>query len=205
MGDPLACPDSSVTVLAPSHAARQALCTRVATGLATLSACNIDLTHPVTVELTDSLAPGCMGVYHCGEDRIELLNPDAMKTERKPESSLAFVKTDAYFQSVLTHELAHAAYSKAPCPFDTCMATSEYVAHVLQVMALPDADIDRFEAQLDLTERLSREALNPFLYLMAPDAFLRRAWVYSRQQADACGHIADIMDGKVILDYERFE
>ncbi len=202
---PFDCPGGGVIVLADTPTQARATCTAAAHGLATLAACNVPLPGPVTVELRRTLSPGCLGIYHCGEDRIELLTPEAMDPARSPESSLAFVKAADYFASVLTHELAHAAFDAVPCPFDSCLATHEYVAHVMQVMSLPAPDIARFEAALDMSTPLSREAINPFVYLMAPDAFLRRAWVHLRQRPDACGFVGDIMQGRVIFDRERFE
>src|SRR6056297_505126 len=199
------CEAGNVTVLTQDPAQAAFLCNSVASGLSKLAACNVTLHHPVTVELRDRLSAGCMGVYHCGEDRIELLTPEAMAATRNPDGRLAFVETQTYFHSILVHELAHAAYAEVPCPFGSCLATNEYVANTMQVMSLPAADIARLEADLDMETRLSRDSLNPFLYLMAPDIFLRKAWVHLNQRPDPCAYIGQIMAGRVLLDYERYD
>ncbi|QFT92919.1 hypothetical protein FIU86_08695 [Roseovarius sp. THAF9] len=205
LADDIDCPGTPVTVRAGSSADAAPICTAVTDALQTLRTCNVPLTHSVTVIQRDTLKSGCMGVYHCGEEEIELLTPATMEAARNPDSSLAFVDTQTYFNSILTHELAHAAFDAVPCPFDSCLATHEYVAHVMQVRSLPAADIARFEAAVDMDTPLSRESINPFIYLMAPDAFLRRAWAHYRQRPDPCGYIGEIMSGKVVLDRERFE
>lgn len=205
VADSFDCPGTPVTVRADTSDSAAHICTAATRALQVLGACNVPLAHFVTISLRATLRPGCMGVYHCGEEEIELLTPAAMDTARTPDSSLAFVGTQAYFTSILTHELAHAAFDAVPCPFDSCLATHEYVAHVMQVRSLPAADIVRFEAAIDMDTPLGRDTINAFLYLMAPDAFLRRAWAHFRQRPDSCGYVGEIMSGRVLLDRERFE
>lgn len=205
LADSFDCPGTPVTVEAESSEDATPICTAITDALQTLRTCNVPLTHGVTVIQRDALQPGCMGVYHCGEEEIELLTHAAMETARDPDNSLAFVDTQAYFNSILAHELAHAAFDTVPCPFDSCLATHEYVAHVMQVRSLPAADIARFEAAIDMDTPLGRDTINPFIYLMAPDAFLGRAWAHFRQRPDPCGYIGEIMSGRVVLDRERFE
>ena len=38
------------------------------------------------------------------------------------------------------------------------------------------------------------------LYFLAPDSFLRKAWIHLNQRSDACGFIGYIMDGRVCMD-----
>ena len=204
-GESTPCEGTPVTVLSATATEAEKLCSRVRTSLDMLTSCNVPLTHPVTVQLRDSLSPGCMGFYHCGEERIELLSPKAMAPLRRADGSLAFVDVTDYFQSILTHELAHAAYASVPCPFDGCLATNEYVAHVMQVMSLSEADRAQLESTLDMDTPLSRDSVNAMIYMMAPDVFLRRAWVHFRQQPDSCAFMDDIMQGRVLFDVERFE
>lgn len=205
VADTIACPGTTVSVIGETAQTAKSLCKNVQHSLDTLTSCNVHLTHPVTVRLRRTLPTGCMGLYHCGDERIELLALEAMEAARDPGNSLAFVDNETYFQSILTHELAHAAFEDVPCPFDHCMATSEYLAHVMQVRSLPAADIARFEAELDMETHVGRDAVNSMIYAMAPDVFLRRAWIHLNQRPDACAYIDAIMQGHVIHDHERFE
>lgn len=204
-GAPFQCEGGRFSVEADNPDLAQQVCTSAEASLNTLRSCNIPLNRQITIELTDTLKPGCMGVYHCGKDRIELLRPDVMEEVRTKSGSLTFVEINTYFQSVLAHELAHAAYETVPCPFDNCLATNEYLAHTMQVMSLPPEDIATLEAQLDMQTNVPKDGINGFIYMMAPDAFLRKSWVHLQQRPDPCAYIEQIMEGRIYMDHERFE
>lgn len=194
------CRDNRVTVMAESKEHVALTCSIVSFGVDVLKQCNAPVIRPLKIELVAELSPGCLGLYHCGLDRIEVLRPSAMAKSRSEKSSLAHVSDLDFFRSIIVHELAHAAFDGVPCPFDHCIATAEYVAHNMQIMSLPQSDIARFESRLDMNARVSRDELNVMLYLMAPDKFLRKSWIHLNQRPDACRYIGDIMAGKVRMD-----
>lgn len=202
-GHGLDCHDGRFAVQAESEELARATCTSASRVTAGLAACNVPLDRPIRIELKADFPENCMGLYHCGKDRVEILEPDTMQRRRAPESALAFVPIDSFYVSVLAHELSHAAFDASPCPFESCLTASEYVAYTMQIMSLPERYRFRFEAGLDMTTRVSRDSLNPVILFMAPDTFMRRAWVHLNQRPDACAYIGDVMQGRVRMDHPR--
>ena len=170
-----------------------------------MSTCNLDVPAPITITVVPELEEQCLGVYHCGEGRIEMLPPDAYADLRNRTGASAFaaVSADAFFESVLRHELAHAALDTMPCPFKSCITGQEYVAYTMQVRFLPEDDIRAFEAASSDSYRVTRDALSPMILGMAPDLFAQRAWQHLSQRDDACAFIGQIARGQVLLDRER--
>lgn len=163
------------------------------------------LSRPVNVDLTTDLPRGCMGLYHCGEDRIEVLPPDAMTSARSPASVFAYLTTEKYFQSIVVHELTHAATDAMPCPFEHCVVGPEYISYLMQVMSLDPVDLARFEDSYDKTTPVTNEDLNPFVLVLAPDYFAQYVWAYHWQRDDPCGFVAQLQSGKAVLDVEFYD
>ena len=196
----LACDGGQVTIVSDTHEDLGSICVQAQRSIDILAACNVVLSRSIQIRIVESLDPGCMGVFHCDTDQIEILSPSAMAGARSQKSVLRKIDTPSYFNSVLTHELAHAAYETVDCPFTSCRATSEYVAHTMQLMSLPEKDLKLLEAEFDMQTRVPRDSLSAVLYFMAPDTFLRKSWIHLNQRPNACSYIADIMAGKYFFD-----
>lgn len=110
---------------------------------------------------------------------------------------------DAYFESVIAHELVHAAYDSVPCPFTACIATSEYLAYALQLRGLPDDLRTRFEEASGLDRRVTRDEINAMFLMMAPNKFAAKAWTHFSQSPDPCAYAGQIMDGSIYFDFEH--
>ncbi|QGX98593.1 hypothetical protein EI983_10000 [Roseovarius faecimaris] len=202
--EPVPCTEGSFTVDAPTPALTQQVCTDANRARDVLQRCGIVLERSIDIRLTQTLPPGCMGEYHCGNDAIVLRTPASMSMHRQPGAPLSHVSEADYFRSIVTHELAHAAYDTVSCPYPSCQATSEYLAHALQVMSLPEGDLKAFEATLDMQAHVPRDALNPFIYALSPDLFLRKTWIHLNQRPDACTYLSGIMAGHIIIDNPHF-
>ncbi|SFO27327.1 hypothetical protein SAMN04487859_12217 [Roseovarius lutimaris] len=202
----LSCAGSKVTVTAlRAHDARLA-CDAAAHAKTLFESCNIPaITRPLRISVVEDLKPNCFGQYHCGEDRIELLAPPAMQARLSPDSAYGELSNDAFFKSIAVHELTHSALDDMPCPFKACLVAHEYIAYVMQAMSLSPEAQRQFVKGVDLERKVSRDELNPFIYFMAPDLFARKAWLHFSQRDDPCGFVGQIVDGAVLLDYERFE
>jgi hypothetical protein len=160
---------------------------------------------PVTIAVVPGLEEHCLGLYHCGEARIEILAPGAYPERRMTGDGAAFgpVSPEAFFESLLRHELAHASLEDMPCPFPSCIVGQEYIAYTMQVRFLPEADRIAFEAEAAVEGHVSPDILNPMILMMAPDIFAQRAWAHLSQRDDPCAFIGQIARGEVLLDYER--
>ncbi|MBO6626728.1 MAG: hypothetical protein JJ938_17785 [Roseicyclus sp.] len=181
------------------------ICGLVAEATDQLASCALTVPEPLTISIVPELEEYCLGIYHCGEGLIEILPRDAYSGRLRPEEAGAFhgVSTDAFYASILRHELAHAALDSMPCPFGTCLVGQEYVAYTMQVRFLPEADRAIFEAAALQDGPISRDALNPIILMMAPDVFARRAWQHLTERNDPCALIGQIARAEVLLDYEH--
>ena len=193
------CEGTPVSIAAPPlHAER--LCTAVQAALPNLAACGLALETPVSITLTDRLPGDCLGLYHCGEQRIELLAPDALSETRHADGVFAGLSDDHFFDSVVMHELAHAAHDAQPCPSGLCLATSEYLAYNFQIMGLAAEDRARVEAALDMQSPVSHDAVNKVILLFAPNAFAARAWAHLNQRDDPCDYLRHVAAGDFTFD-----
>jgi hypothetical protein len=177
------------------------LASRVTEQLAT---CNLAVPAPVTIAVVPELESDCIGLYHCGEGRIEVLSPEAYLPLRAEGQALAFapVSEEAFFESIIRHELAHAALDSMPCPFASCVASQEYVAYTMQVHFLPEADRIAFEEAITHDGPVSRDMLSAIMVMMAPEVFAQRAWLHLSARENPCDFIGQIARGEVLFDFE---
>jgi hypothetical protein len=202
--EPIACPDGRVfTENAGDDAAL--ICALAARATEQLASCNLTVPAPLAITVIPELEDRCLGLYHCGEGRVEILAPGAylpLRTESEA-SAFATVSEEAFFESVIRHELAHAALDSMPCPFESCLASQEYVAYTMQVRFLPEADRISFEAAIAHDGRVTRDMLSAIMVMMAPEVFARRAWLHLSAREDPCDFIGQIARGEVLLDFEH--
>lgn len=201
---PVACPAGRIlTENAGEDAAL--ICTLAARATRQLASCNLGVPAPVTIAVVPELEDQCLGLYHCGMGRIEILSPGAYLPLRAEGRASAFatVSDEAFFEGVIRHELAHAALDGMPCPFGSCLVNQEYIAYTMQVRFLPEADRIAFEAAIDQDGRVTRDMLSSIMLMMAPQTFARRAWLHLSAREDPCGFIGQIARGEVLLDFEH--
>ena len=205
IAEPRQCADPLFLVEAEDPDLVAQTCESAAAGRRELLSCGITLDTPVEITVVDviegTLNP-CLGVYHCGEDRIVLLSPEAMERARLPDSAFAGISQAAFWDSVLVHELTHAAYDKVKCPFSSCVASSEYAAYAMQVRSLPPEEQARFGKQVTLKSKPSSAGFSAMMYFMAPDRFAKSAWLHFQSRPDPCGYLSYIMNGDIFFDME---
>ena len=193
----------SVTVAGGDPALRAETCGFVDKALKGLASCSLVLDRPIRINIVEKMREGCVGLYYCGEDQIELVAPAYAEQERSTESPFRQLSPEDFFASVVTHELAHAAYDAAGCPFETCPVTDEYVAYAMQVRSLSPEQIAAFEDAGGIDRRVSREEFSQIFLMMNPNAFAARVWAHFSQRPDGCAYLAQIVSGDIVFDTER--
>ncbi|RDC71077.1 hypothetical protein DLJ49_16240 [Rhodovulum sp. 12E13] len=199
--EPRPCPGTGITVEAdPALAPR--IC-RVASETAErLSRCGLPLSGPVEIRVVAALPEACTGLYHCGARRIDVLAPGALETARRSDTAFATIPAPAYFDSLIAHEIAHAAHDAVPCPFGTCEVTGEYVAYTAQIAALPEADRAAFLAAAGVAAA-NRADLSLVLLKLDPARFAASAVRHLDARGDPCAYLAAIGRGDIVLDRQR--
>lgn len=194
------CPGTGVSVSGAGPATEARVCAIVEEAAPGLAACGLPLETPLSLTLVDDLPQGCLGLYHCGESRIEILSPDRLAQRRRPGSLFATLPVDSYFDSIVVHELTHAAHDALPCPSGVCLATSEYLAYNMQIMSLAPEDRARVEAAIDMGERVSHDEISAMVLFFSPDAFASRAWAHLNQRGDPCAYLRHVAKGDFTFD-----
>jgi len=201
LAEEVSCENPLISVTGRNSEFAQRTCEAVKYAEALFQRCNVPpFRTPIKFSIVEGIEPGCVAQLHCGEDWIEILEPPAMDKRRSPDGAFGFLPIDAYFQSVVVHELAHAVYDHLPCPLQTCIATNEYVAYAMQVMSLKSDDRLAFQNNAGLDREILDDELNAVILSMAQGVFARRVWAHLSQREDMCGYIGQITSGTVFLD-----
>jgi hypothetical protein len=204
----VACPDGTAFVEGAGQNA-PVICQIVETAARQLDQCGgLSLPDRIEIAINPDLGLNCVGLYHCGENRIELLPPDSYidGTDMSATGTFSSIAPNAYFESVIRHELAHAALDRImDCPFEHCLVGQEYVAYTLQIAFLPAPERDAFIAALPEIDRpISRDALTPIILMMAPGHFAQQAWLHFSERPAPCGFLGQVARCEVLLDHEHF-
>ena len=197
------CEDSVVSVNGPQLELVVSTCEAVKRAEALFAHCNVPLlSNPVEINIVEVVEPGCVAQFHCGEGTIDVLALSQMREKRDANGAFGFLPIEEFYESVIVHELAHAAFDKVPCPLETCLATNEYVAYAMQVKSLSPTARSSFTANSTFDRRITIGEINATLLLIAPDVFKRKVWAHLSQQDDRCGFIGEISSGAVFFDYD---
>ena len=199
----ISCGEGGPVAVAPDPAMAHQICGAAQQASDLLGRCDIQAPASLTITAVGETVPGCIGVYHCGEHRIEVLTPEAIEEVRRPDALFAHIPADRYFDSVVVHEIVHALYDDSPCPFATCVASSEYLAYALQIDSLRLEDRGPITAQAPLDKTISRDTISPMILFMAPDKFALLSWAHLHQRENRCAWLRGVLDGSILFDRER--
>jgi hypothetical protein len=203
--DPLACAGGQI-LIEGAGADAPLICGLADRVRAQLATCNLTVPEPLSIAIVPELAENCVGLYHCGENRIDLL-PPAEYAELQAAGDLeAFqpISPEAIFESLMRHEMAHAALADTPCPYDSCLVTQEYVAYTMQIRFLPEGDRATYTAEAPGPGTVGPDMLHPIILMMAPDLFAHRAWRHLLDQDEPCEFIGRIARGEITLDIPQW-
>jgi hypothetical protein len=202
----LQCTGTKVAVTAQSKDHAALACDAAITAKALFAECAVPaLSDPAHIKVLEVMPAGCFGLFHCETRLIEALSPDALHYQRPLGSIFSHVPTNAYFQSIIVHELTHAATDGMPCPFDSCLVGREYISYLMQMKSLDRATREKIELSIDMDAPVSFDGFHPFILMMAPDVFSQRVWAHHHQQDDPCGFVDALVRGEIFRDFEIFD
>ena len=205
VAEELRCEDPDILVEAASREVALSTCKSAAAGILSLSSCGVNLKESLSIAVVDAInseTKKSLGRYISSEKRIEILSPKAMAAAHATDGAFSGVSDFALWDSVLVHELTHAAYQQVNCPTRSCIATSEYAGYVMQVLSLPTEERESWLGQFILKSEPSHDAITAQMYFMAPEHFAKLAWLHFSTRPNPCGYMALIMSGRVFFDSE---
>jgi hypothetical protein len=202
LAEPRPCADPMLMIDAPSDPMMNRVCTAAMEAKDLLAQCDLAQHRPVVIEIRDRIEGAvehCAGLYECGSDRVVLIPPDGVAALMPEESIFAPIPTDAYFDSLVVHELAHAFMDQVECAHEPCDAAKEYVAYALQVAILSEAHQRLIEEFRSIDRPVDIARLNDFLLYMKPDVFAAHVWAHFDTPGNGCGFVGDLVSGRVRL------
>lgn len=197
------CENGLVTIRNSPGALHPAICTASDRALSLLQSCDLKPPEPVEIQLSELSDKTCIGLFHCGEALIEVLPPEALDARRSAVGAFNGLPTPRLFESVIVHEIAHAAMEDVPCPYDSCVASSEYFAYSIQLLDLTEAERNLVVPPPDNgTEptRVTHDQVNALILYMAPDLFITKVWRHVTAKNDVCTQLKRVQDGTLVFD-----
>jgi hypothetical protein len=86
----------SVTSQQAKHA--EMACETVDQAVSLFVQCNMPaLSKPLRIHIVDEIEYGCVGLYHCSKDLIEVLAPSSMASQINPDGAFAFLPINELF------------------------------------------------------------------------------------------------------------
>lgn len=197
------CPDAPVRVTGDDPGLTQRSCVTAGRMQKLLRNCELPgFDASIDIEIVEDIDAPCLARFHCGEARIEILSLAEMERRWNPLGAFGFLDVEAYFHSVLVHEMAHAIYDLVPCPVEDCVASTEYLAYALQVLSL-DLDARQiFADRAGIVAPITGDELNAILLYVAPERFAQKVWAHLNQQEDRCAYLGRIARGEVFFDFD---
>ena len=200
--EPVACGDTVASVEVGDAGLVPQVCETVKETAAFLATCGLSVKEPITIIVADDaegLPPGCFGLFECAAREIRVRTPGAMAAQEGGGGAFAALGPMVLFDSIVAHEWAHAAFEHSACPEARCTSNHEYVAHVAQVNAMPEAARERFLAYHWIKEPVEAQRLNVFMLALSPDRYAVMAWRHFNEPGNGCAFVEALATGAVSL------
>lgn len=185
----LSCPGQDITVSAPFTSLANRACSVAAASRAILASCNLQQTVPYSIEVNSLLPPDfhdCFGIYHCDDNLVQVLAPDALSEAVQRTDTFTNLPLDVLFDSLLVHEISHVLTYQSNIGVPRTAAEVEYIAYAMQMELLPASVRDDFVAAHPVTQPVTLMALNSTVFSFSPEVFAVKAWLHFRTEGNGC-------------------
>jgi len=197
------CESANVTVTAPRLSLAHSVCDNVEETLSLLEQCDLALPDPVKITVLDDLpnvSHACFGFYECDGNRISIRSPDSIAEVSGQSALYMGLDPNTVFDSIVTHEVSHAAFAQSSRGDAECLANHEYVAYVMQMWSLPPAVRGRIVERFGQDELVDSLRLNELVAVMAPAKFAALAWQHFNEDGNGCDFVKDLTTGRASLE-----
>ncbi len=194
----MTCDGAPIVVNAPSDQLVRQSCEAAGRALALLRPCGLDLGNTISLAVVDTLSLGsdhCLGAYDCNADRIEVLAPGSLSETLGTGSAFAALDEDMIFQSVVAHEVTHAALTHTVRPAILPVEAQEYLAYAVQLSVLPETAVDAAFGPSPDGSALDHGSFNVMILMMAPDAYALRAYAHFQAPEHGCAFVEGLISG----------
>jgi hypothetical protein len=201
------CDVPGFSVQAETGAEARQVCRVISAALPQLRSCHLSVQNPVHITVSEELADAparCLGYYQCDQSEIHIRSAQGMERVFAPDSVFGQVGLDAFFESIVVHEVAHALFQQNACVTAACIDNHEYVAHAMQMAWLPDDQraliLDAYPTETPVDPM----RLNSFIAAMAPERYAALVWQHFNQPENGCDFVQGLLSGDVSLQLQLF-
>lgn len=140
---------------------------------------------PIRIEVSDQIPlvydTASYGFYDCQQNRIELLELEALKTPLHRIKPFGLEVSDQLYASLVAHEVSH-AYIDANAPDKgLSLSAHEYIAYVVQLSVLPDKMRTEIIDRIDLPAFGHESEITDLYLQLNPEGFAVKSWLHYRQ------------------------
>lgn len=196
--NPLPCDDPEILVDTSERSAQTMICAAASDARRALGRCGLAQSAPITIETVDGPIQHvgqCLASFDCELGRIRIIDPDLLTDYLRPEDAYTALPADVVFRSLLTHEMAHALVDQQAGDRRIAPVDHEYIANALELAALAPVHRKTMLDAAGLEPPVSAEAINIFVYGLAPRRFAAASYLYF--EAHGCETVLGILSGKV--------
>ena len=199
----LDCDTPNISVEADSGKDADFACKATAIAIPRLAALGLTLQEPVQIKVTEILehVPGAYVAFYCTADReIQVLTTECL--EDPPARATAFSEMEAavLFESLIVHELTHAAIDQWLPHHFVPKIVHEYLAYAIQLDTLPTAERQRILAKANVRGPPDIARINEALLDIAPLYFAAASWLFFTANGGDANHVKSVLDGGFLFD-----
>lgn len=136
LAETVVCSESLVSVTAPNTRRAPSVCTTVMATLPTLVRCDLRLSHPLSMMVSNDLplvSDTCFGFYVCDGHRIFVRMPAGIAETAQLSRQYKDITPEVVFDSIAVHEVSYAVFEQTACEDALRLANHKYVADVMQM------------------------------------------------------------------------
>ncbi len=200
--EPVPCNTPLIFVDTEDKELHRRVCDIAGSALPVLEQCLLKLVDPVTISFSGELGNPdelCFGLYHQGDEWIELLEPKAFEQAHTDSKSWAALPAAEHFDAIVVHEFTHALVDQTALVERACSADEEYIAYAMQLSTLPDSARDALIAASGVSQPVPVESINQVMFGLSPVSFAVRSWLHFQEPENGCGFVKKIIRGEATL------
>ena len=194
-----ACENGQAQVTAADPDLAGHVCTVVDRALDQLAQCHLSQKAPLTINIVDGFKddrPGCVGIFDCANNRIEILKPEVMGKSLEDNRRFSRLPLMSLFDSVVAHEMTHALLDQNLGEDSGNWTENEYMAYAMQMAFLSSEDRALFMQGFTTDRPGSLAGINILIMLLAPDAFAAEVWLHFSAKGNGCNFIGQLLSGE---------
>ena len=197
------CAESMVSVTAPHASRAQSVCATASVTLPKLAQCDLRLSLPISITVLNDL-PGvsdtCFGYYVCDGHQIFVRSPQGISEITELSLLYEDMAPEVVFDSIVVHEVSHAAFEQTACEDALCLANHEYVAYVMQMWSFAPVVRQKIIKQFGQDEPVEPIRLNDLIAVIAPEKFAALSWQHFNQPGNGCEFVKKLVSGRASLE-----